>query len=160
MQTRKGLYLLQVSRTGNVDVLILTWIFFSRLSRHPSPGTLSRQHHSSTVPMFIRRREGLLINKINERRNIDPAAGNANLETTAHRQTKKTASEICSLLLYGGAFWDLFVFSMSMGHGDPRAVFRGESPSSLPLLPLYSSIATQPFVGSDFHCQIYHRPYL
>ena len=65
-------------------------------------------------PSFFRRRQKMLLNN---RRNIDPAvAGNnvdLDIDITAPRQTEKTATELCS---YGGTFWDLFVFSRSMGH--------------------------------------------
>ena len=66
-----------------------------------------------------------------KRRYSDPAAAggnNANLDITASRQTEKKATELCSfaITIYGGAFWDLCVFSTSMGYGDLRVVFQGE----------------------------------
>ena len=54
------------------------------------------------------------------------AAGgnNVDLDITAPTLMEKTATDL--LLLYDGAFRDLFVFSRSMGYGDLRSVFRGE----------------------------------
>ena len=53
---------------------------------------------------------------INKRRNSDPAAAGASGNSAkAPRQTEKTATDFVYLLLYDGAFWDLCVFSRSMG---------------------------------------------
>ena len=93
--------------------LNLFFFFRSVISPFSFWGSLSTPSFYHLSHLFFGRRQMMLINK---RRNSDPAAAGASGNSAkAPRQTEKTATDFVYLLLYDGAFWDLCVFSRSMG---------------------------------------------
>ena len=90
---------------------------FPRLSRHSASGALCRHHHSATFPIFffVNRRcsstsEEIVIQQ--------PLVVMTPIWISQHPdKQRKQLRNFIHLLLYGGVFWDLFVFSTSMGYG-------------------------------------------
>ena len=71
-------------------------------------------------PSFFRRRQKMLVNKDLKRRNSDPAAGKADLDIAAPRQTAKTATELCSYSIIWWSFLGLLRFFKVDGTWGPE----------------------------------------
>ena len=62
----------------------------------------------------------MLVNKDSKRRNSDPAAGKADLDIAAFRQTAKTATELCSYSIIWWSFLGLLRFFRVDGIWGPE----------------------------------------